>query len=98
MGAFDEFSTIKEGCESYIASVVPKDASSVQITETKRAFFAGASYMLGLLHKLSRENSGIDYLIKLTNECHKFIDEQAKGGDEIESFNSAIEPDYVNKN
>jgi hypothetical protein len=37
---------IEEGFNSYKAMVIPKDAPEVQVTECRRAFYAGAAILL----------------------------------------------------
>lgn len=41
--------TIRDEWDSYLSDVVPKDADPIQVQETRRAFYAGARAMQGLL-------------------------------------------------
>ncbi|OGT59005.1 MAG: hypothetical protein A3E01_18570 [Gammaproteobacteria bacterium RIFCSPHIGHO2_12_FULL_63_22] len=40
---------IKSAWNSYLARVIPADAPIVQVTESRRAFYAGAQALLGTL-------------------------------------------------
>ncbi len=52
---------IQIGWESYRKLVVPDDAPDVQITETRQAFYAGASILFeGLMHGLDAGNEPTD--------------------------------------
>lgn len=69
---------------SYLDEVVPKDASAQQVTETKRAFFAGAQACLSDLLALGcddvPENAGVAVLEELRLELQAFGRSVGTGG------------------
>lgn len=41
---------------SYLEKVIPADSGSTQVIESRRAFYAGARAMFGLVHMLSTDD------------------------------------------
>jgi len=52
--------TIDQHWQSYRRDLIPKDASQVQITETRRAFYAGAWIMHEMSQRLGEPDISID--------------------------------------
>ncbi len=76
--------TVAEEWRSYEAKVIPPGASTIQITETRRAFYAGAFALLTMLQGVAgneevTEAVGMAYLESLQLECLAFRDLVAKG-------------------
>lgn len=74
--------TVAESFETYRAQVLPAEASDVQVTECRRAFYAGAYFLLmNVAHNIGDESTseedGIVELEKLKAECETFA---AAGG------------------
>lgn len=74
--------TVAESFDTYRAKVLPADASDVQVVECRRAFYAGAYFMLmnGLYNvgdEATSEEDGIAVLEELKAECETFA---AAGG------------------
>lgn len=72
--------TINSEWLSYLHGVVPHNASQVQITETQRAFYAGAwSYFIIVMDSLSNNIpptlEDVQTLIRLRNEVIEFLKE-----------------------
>lgn len=71
--------TVKEAWDEYRARVIPKDAPSIQIVETRRGFYAGALSMLDLqssnLDQINTEDTEADVAMmeSLYQECIKFF-------------------------
>ena len=64
--------TINDEWQSYKRDVLPDDASQIQITETERAFYAGAKavlYLLRLFDALKRDNA---YPVLLDREANQY--------------------------
>lgn len=68
--------TIREGMTTYIVEAGITGASSVQLRETRRAFYAGAHHVLATLFDLGddavSEDAGAAVLEALTQECRNF--------------------------
>lgn len=66
----------------YVETVIPDDAGTVQLLESKRAFYAGAATVMTAINKLSddsvTEEQGAKLLTGITNEISDFADEQGK--------------------
>ena len=71
---------IETGWDSYLEQVVPKDSSEEQITECKRAFFAGASTALVEVTMLSilPETTGVIGLQMMHEEVKQFARDTVK--------------------
>lgn len=52
--------TIQAAWDSYSTNVIPKDASSIQIRETKRSFYMGASALLEIQFNIGDETISED--------------------------------------
>lgn len=69
--------TIQEGWIGYSKGVIPKDASAVQIEETRRAFYAGAAQVLGVMYEVGSrdlsEPAGVGILEGMHEEVRVFI-------------------------
>jgi len=61
---------------SYRMIVMRSDVPQVQVTETRRAFYAGVLMMLNLLDEVSTpdvsEDEGAAYIERLAQECRDF--------------------------
>lgn len=75
--------TIQSSWESYQSQVIPKDAPTVQITETRRAFYAGCQTILGIMYGIGdasiSEDAGVEMIETLHQECQLFLS-GIKGG------------------
>lgn len=68
--------------QGYEQQVIPKNAPPVQFQETKRAFYAGAWALLGIMKRIGddmSEEQGADALDKLEQEIQDFINKIGKG-------------------
>jgi hypothetical protein len=76
--------TIHHGWESYAADVLPKDAHSNQIIETRRAFYAGAWCLMQTLILLgdsgASEGAFCSVMERITEEIEAFQRSVGKGG------------------
>lgn len=74
---------IQAAWDTYLREVVPLGAPAVQITESKRAFFAGAQALLGVVLELgdddSPEDEGVEVLEALRLELEAFKDSVVGG-------------------
>ena len=66
-----ELNTISAQWESLSATVMPKDASLVQIQEMRRMFFAGASAMLQLQFVIGADSFSEDAAIAMIEGWHE---------------------------
>lgn len=68
--------TIAAGWESLATQVLPKDAPPIQTTESRRAFYAGATVVLAILNDISgddiSEDAGVAMLETLQAETLAF--------------------------
>lgn len=69
--------SVAESWETYRQAVLPKNASPVQVQETRRAFYAGSYFMLmNVAHNVgdeeASEEEGIENLERLKAECEVF--------------------------
>jgi hypothetical protein len=69
--------SVAEGWTSYLKHVVPKNASSTQIEETRRAFYAGSYFsLMNVMYNVgdeqASEEEGIENLERLKAECETF--------------------------
>lgn len=75
--------TIQQQWESYLRDVIPVGASALQISECRRAFFAGARGMFSSLQEASAdpvsEDDGVVELEKLNQELQTFVTDVAEG-------------------
>jgi hypothetical protein len=79
-----ELRSIADMWEIYRERVVPRDAPPVQVSECRRAFYAGAQGVLmdgfmGIGDKSISEDDGIAHLEKLHQECNDFAAKVAAG-------------------
>jgi hypothetical protein len=70
--------------ETFRQEVVPPDASSIQVRETRRAFYAGAKMLLGLILTsfapgTEAEESDLDLMDQIDQELRAFLDDVAAG-------------------
>lgn len=63
--------TIQAAWEKYQQDVMPKDASTLQRVETKRAFYAGAQAVLGITWNLSAEDVSEDAACAVIEGLHQ---------------------------
>jgi hypothetical protein len=92
--------TVAEAFATYQARVLPKDASAIQIQECRRAFYAGAYFLLmNLAHNIgddsTDEEQGIQELEKLKTECETFA---AAGGMPLPTMAPPDPPDQSSYN
>lgn len=63
--------------DSYLRQVIPLDAPAVQITECKRAFFAGASAVLNVLLLIGddtiSEDLGVETIEAIRQEIQAYV-------------------------
>jgi hypothetical protein len=68
--------TIAALWESYSREVIPAAANDIQRQEMRRAFYAGAGSMMGLVYDLGEdsisEDAGIAVMQGLVDEAHAF--------------------------
>lgn len=66
---------------SYQDMVIPRDAPAVQLSESRRAFYAGAMAALTEVAAAGRlsDDMAVARLQELTTECVKFSDEVIAG-------------------
>lgn len=73
----DSLLTVGIGWDTYMARVTPRGAPQVQIQETRRAFFAGAAWMMGLLDAIATdavsEDGGVEILERLHEELRAYV-------------------------
>lgn len=74
---------IETGWLLYLALVMPANAPAVQVRETERAFYAGASHMLDMIIRLGEpdisEDRAAEILDFLRDECRQFMADMAVG-------------------
>jgi hypothetical protein len=66
-------SFIAEGWKTYRRQVVPDGANSIQIRETRRAFYAGAAWLLSLAGALGEDDTPEDVGVEILNGIHEEI-------------------------
>lgn len=74
--------TVQEQWQIFSALVVPKDAPEVQITEMRRAFYAGVEAMLRIqwaIGGIENEEAAVAMLEGVHDECRRFSVEIARG-------------------
>jgi len=75
--------TVQEQWESFYKLVVPKYASAAQVTEMRRAFYAGVESMLRIQWAIGdtdiSEDGAMAILDGVHDECQRFAAEVAKG-------------------
>ena len=74
--------TLLDEWNDFANSVLPPDCSRVQRQEMRRAFYAGAKVMLGLMSDLADEfdeDAGAQQVEKLNQELSRFNDD-VQGG------------------
>jgi hypothetical protein len=75
--------TIFDKWAGFEAIVIPQDAPPIQTQEMRRAFYAGAASMLGLLYDISDEGvsdeAGSAMMEGWRDECDLFIQQVNKG-------------------
>ncbi|MCC5640627.1 hypothetical protein LC593_33310 [Nostoc sp. CHAB 5844] len=68
---------ILEQWQSYEKAVMPKNALSVQRQETRRAFYAGVTAMISIMHQLADDDFGdeeaANALERIEQECKAFV-------------------------
>jgi hypothetical protein len=69
--------SVAQSFATYRATVLPKDASTIQVEECRRAFYAGAYFLLmtvayNIGDEATSEEQGIVELEKLKAECEAF--------------------------
>lgn len=72
--------TIAAHWESYRAEVLPEDAGLVQITECRRAFYAGAQAMINLYAVIAEPSVSEDAGMAMISG---FLDESRRFGEEV---------------
>lgn len=75
--------SIQEQWEAFSALVIPKGASKTQITEMRRAFYAGAESVLRIQWAIGdsaiSEDAGVAILEGVHDECRRFADDVSNG-------------------
>jgi len=75
--------TVQEQWESFSKLVVPKDAPEIQVTEMRRAFYAGVEAMLRIQWAIGdaavSEDGAMAILEGVHDECQRFASEVVKG-------------------
>jgi len=86
--------TIQEGWESYLETVVHKEAGAVQVRETKQAFYSGCISLLPLLREISggvhSKDATQGIVAGLNAEAVKFVASTLTKG--LEGFFNGIRP------
>lgn len=74
---------VKAGWRSYAEHVLPTGAPSVQVRETRRAFYAGARHLLGVLEGIGdhavTEDGGVAILQSVSVELTRFLHDVEAG-------------------
>lgn len=74
---------VKAGWRTYAEHVLPTEALPVQMQETRRAFYAGARYLLGVLEGIGdnavSEDSGVAILESIAAELTRFLNDVEAG-------------------
>lgn len=69
--------TVGMGWDTYMARVVPRGAPPEQIRETRRAFYAGAGHLVGILDTIASdaisEDLGVQILDRLHAELRAYV-------------------------
>ncbi|MBZ0086495.1 MAG: hypothetical protein K8F33_00100 [Thermomonas sp.] len=75
--------TVQEQWDGFRKLVVPKDAPEVQVTEMRRAFYAGVEAMLRIQWAIGddavSEDAGVAILEGVHDECRRFAEDVANG-------------------
>mgnify|MGYP000061843575 CR=1 FL=1 len=78
--------TVKQQWEDFADAVIPKDAPAIQVTEMRKAFYAGVTSMLSTQLLIGGESvsmeEGASMLERVRKECCRFseeMDEEANG-------------------
>ena len=74
--------TLKEEYENWKEKTQPKNAPQIQVTEVRRAFYAGGFTLFNLLHEVSVKHSEEDaeaLLEKIDKEITDFFDDVKNG-------------------
>jgi len=75
--------TVQAEFLSYKNAVIPKDASSIQVEECRRAFYAGAVSMMKIMTSIGEpgvsERAGIEIINGINSELAEFIKDIGKG-------------------
>jgi DnaJ-class molecular chaperone len=76
--------TIKEAWTSYARDVLPPDCPAIQLVETRRAFYAGAVGLIGILNDnsagIQNDEDGVAMLVKIQAELFEFADGEVATG------------------
>jgi len=76
------FETVQGNCEAYMEAVIPDGASQVQIDETRKAFFAGATIGYELVMRVTvhdDEEKCMKALSEINNELQNFVNKVNSG-------------------
>ena len=75
--------TVKEQWDSFRTLVIPTNAPEIQVTEMRRAFYAGVEAMLRIQWEVGddavSEDAGVAILEGIHDECRRFAAEVARG-------------------
>ena len=79
-----DLKSLKEYWANYLETVVPKDASTVQVQETKRAFYSGAAALMNTVMEIGDndaidEMAGADIMEDRLQELHEFHEDVQRG-------------------
>lgn len=68
--------TIRDAWDSYRVNVLPRDAPPVQVSECRRAFYAGVWAMVNVNMRIGEDSVGeaeaMGILVAITEECESF--------------------------
>jgi hypothetical protein len=75
----DEGKLVEAGWLGYRASVIPPEASQIQVRETRQAFFAGATHLFfSLMHAMDPEEEPTDADEERMAKIHQELEAFAK--------------------
>ena len=79
-----DLKSLKEYWANYLETVVPKDASMIQVQETKRAFYSGAAALMNTVMEIGDndaidEMAGADIMEDRLQELHEFHEDVQRG-------------------
>lgn len=80
----DMNSTVEEGWITYLQKVLPVNCSPIQRRETKRAFYAGAWYLLQEFKNMPddlSEDAGVAWLQARQDEMRRFYERVGQNAD-----------------
>ena len=69
--------TIDGMWKDYLERVVPKGAGSIQVEETRKAFYTGVAALMGIFNQIGgqSDNDIRQAIQRLNNEIHAFLED-----------------------